>query len=392
MSDGYDHSGHAQNRGHQQGRAPHPGHPYGYGDGQQNPYAQPVPPQQSPYAQPVPPVGGAGFPGPAPRRSRTAVLAQFLLQWFYAPLWILALVALFALLLFGGGGGPSGPDSDGWLKVNRSFIPPRRLRAELTGRPEDWEAYLAPILERRIRRAEAEDGWEPADLGADGVRTARVRLALRFYRGLGAAGVVRLAERHGWSGSAAATDEEHVVVTRRIAPGPVHGPAPHDPPAAPGTPWGPQSSRFALVLPFMLLLQLGYAPVYGLTTFWVRRSDPEYWSNWGARWMVGPRAIWPELTGSSTSWDRHVRRILERDVTKELAKLPDGYNRGADGGFLRRVRVDLATYRGVGAHHVLRVAAGTGWQLDPSYPPRPDVSVRLCRPDRTPAPEPARAG
>ena len=373
MSDGY---------GGQNGYNSQNGQQQAYGQG--NPYAPPAQQQQT-YAPPAPEAGGAGLPGPAPRRSRAGVLLQFLLQWFYAPLWILALVGLFALLLFAGGGGPSGPDSDGWLKVNRSFLPPRRLRAELTGRPEDWEAYLAPILDRRIRRAEAEDGWEPADLGADGVRTARVRLALRFYRGLGAAGVVRLAERHGWSGFAGGTDEEHVTVSRRIAPPPVHGPAPHDAPAAPGTPWGPRPSRFVPALPFILLLQLVYAPVYGLTTVWVHRSDPEYWSNWGARWMVGPRAIWPEATGSAASWDRHVRRILERDVTKELAKLPGEYHRGPDGEFLRRVRVDLATYRGAGAHHVLRVAAETGWQLDPSYPPRPDVSVRLCRPDRTPA-------
>lgn len=105
------------------GAPPPPQYPYGRASYQQNPYAQPVPPPQpypprQPYpspAQPQPASGPpGGFPGPAPRRSRLVVLTQFLLQWIYAPLWILGLVLLFVLLILADNvGGGSGPSSDG---------------------------------------------------------------------------------------------------------------------------------------------------------------------------------------------------------------------------------------------------------------------------------------
>ncbi|MFI5645068.1 hypothetical protein [Kitasatospora sp. NPDC051705] len=396
---------------------PYPQNPYGRGPAPQNPYARPVPPQAHPYpappgaaqphhsAQPDPvapqaptpqapspppvPAGAEAFPGPGPRRGRIAVLLQFTLQWIYAPLWIAALVALFALLLWSGSSGPSGPDSDGWLKVNRAFIPPRRLKAELTGRPEDWERYVAPILARRIAAAEAEHaaggGTPLPDLG----RAVHTEFAVRLYRGLGAAGLVRLAERHGWHGVPVHSDPGHVRLTRRFpAPTGVRAPAPHDPPAAPGTPWGPQPTRFAPLLPVMFLLQFVYVPVLGvlsLLAFWVKHPEPDHWDRWGARWAVGPRAFWPEFTNGRAAWDRHIRRVLDRAVQRELAQPAESY-RGVtapDGTFLRRIRVNRATYRGAGAHHVLRLAAEQGWTLDPTYLPDPTNSVRLSRPDHT---------
>ncbi|MGW3228178.1 hypothetical protein [Kitasatospora sp. NPDC001095] len=380
--------------------APPPQYPYGQASYRQNPYVQSPspqnPPPQNPYAQPVPPSqpyppqqphGSApprpasglpgGFPGPAPRRGRAAVLTQFLLQWIYAPLWILGLVLLFVLLIFADNvGGGAGPSSDGWLKVNRSFLPPRRLRAELTGRPEDWERYVAPILARRIAAAEAAyaagDGEVQADLG----RVVRVGLALRLYRGLGAAGVVRLAERHGWHGVTAGTDAGHVRLARHFpAPAVPNAPTPQDPPAAPGTPWGPQPVRFAPLLPFVLLLQIVYVPVYGLLTCWVSRPEPDYWDRWGARWTVGPRAFRAEFTNSPAAWDRHIRRILDRDTKRisTAARTPDGPR-------VDRVHLKRATYRGAGAHRALCLAAEQGWTLDPAYAPDPANSLRLTRP------------
>ncbi|SOB83055.1 hypothetical protein [Streptomyces sp. 1331.2] len=397
------------------------GYGYGYGHGApppQNPYAQPVP--QNPYAQPVapphpyaapqpyaasqpyaaqppypeaqfappsaqaaplaqpaPPAPGAAFPGPAPRRGRLAVLLQFLLQWIYAPLWILGLVLLFAVLLLADYSG-SGPSSDGWLKVNRTFLPPRRLRAELTGRPEDWERYLTPILRRRIEAAEAAHAAGGGEVQADLGREVSVGLAVRLYRGLGADGVVRLAERHGWQGSLSGTDAEQVRLVRRFpAPAGLNAPSPQDPPAAPGTPWGPQPTRPALLLPFVFLLQILYVPVYGLLTFWVSRPEPDYWERWGARWTVGPRAFRAEFTDSPAAWDRHIRRILARDTARK-----DGSNgppTGPGGTRLRRIRLNRATYRGAGAHQALRIAAEQGWTLDPAYTPDPANSLRLCR-------------
>ncbi|WP_030255909.1 MULTISPECIES: hypothetical protein [Streptomyces] len=383
----------------------------------QNPYAQPVPPQsyappapqnpyaqpasQNPYAQPAspqpytatqhspatqqpypagqfaaPPAPG-GFPGPAPRRSRPAVLLQFLLQWVYAPLWILGLVLLFAVLILAdySGGGPS---SDGWLKVHRTFLPPRRLRAELTGRPEDWERYVTPILRRRIEAAEASHAAGGGEVQADLGREVSVGLAVRLYRGLGADGVVRLAERYGWQGVPSGSDAEHVRLVRRFpAPTGLAAPSPQDPPAAPGTPWGPQPTRSALLLPFVFLFQILYVPVYGLLTFWVSRPEPDYWERWGARWTVGPRAFRAEFTGSPAAWERHIRRILARDTARK-----DGSHRPptAPGGtHPRRIRLNRATYRGAGAHQALRIAAEQGWALDPAYTPDPVNSLRLCR-------------
>ncbi|WP_316522519.1 hypothetical protein [Kitasatospora brasiliensis] len=368
-------------------RNPYAQAPYG-----QNPYAQPVPapppppppPHPSAYPSPRP---EAGFPGPAPRRNRLVVLLQFLLQWIYAPLWILALVAFFVILILADNvGGGSGPSSDGWLKVNRSFIPPRRLRAELTGRPEHWERYVTPILARRIAAAEAAHAAGDGELRADHGRVVKVGLPLRLYRGLGAAGVVRLAERHGWHGSASGTDAEHVRIARHFpAPAALNAPSPQDPPAPPGTPWGPQPVRFAPLLPFVFLLQIVYVPVYGLLTFWVSRPEPDYWDRWGARWTVGPRAFRAEFTNSPAAWDRHIHRILDRDATRELARPATSYRGLAapDGSFLRRVHLKRATYRGAGAHHALRLAAAQGWTLDPAYTPDPANSLRLCRPDHS---------
>ncbi|GAA2817590.1 hypothetical protein RMN57_19365 [Kitasatospora sp. CM 4170] len=378
-----------------------------------NPYAQPLPPQPipsqaAPVAQPAPaqqpapahrptpapqhpaPVGAGGpighYPGPAPRRNPVAVLLQFTLQWIYAPLWIAALVALFALLLWSGGGGPSAPNSDAWLKVNRTFIPPRRLKAELTGKPEDWERYVTPILERRIRDAEQKHAFGAGDVAEDFSRVMHVKLAVRLYRGLGAAGVVRIAERYGWHGGA--SDEGRVRVRRVFpAPAPVAVPGPLDPPAAPGTPWGPQPSRPAVLLPFMLVLQIAYVPlcgVLGLLLFWGRHARPDYWDRWGARWAVGPRAFWAELTGSSAAWDRHIRRILKPDRGAPRKKADEP---GVPSPVIRavvpaRTRVNLATYRGAGAQEVLRIAAEQGWVLDPAYTPEPEACVRLYKPHR----------
>ncbi|MEU1287784.1 hypothetical protein [Kitasatospora sp. NPDC005856] len=380
------------------GQAPYGRNPYG-----ENPYARPVPPPQPYPAQPPhpahpaqpphpaqqatpahpaprPPYGAArpgGFPGPAPRRNRAAVLLQFLLQWIYAPLWVLGLVLLFVVLVFADYNG-SGPSSDGWLKVNRSFVPPRRLRAELSGRPEHWERYVAPILARRTAAAEAAHAAGGGEVQADLGRVVQVRLPLRLYRGLGADGVVRLAERHGWRGVASGTDAGHVRLARHFpAPATLNAPSPQDPPAAPGSPWGPQPVRFAPLLPFVFLLQILYVPVYGLLTCWVSRPEPDHWERWGARWTVGPRAFRAEFTDSPAAWDRHIRRILERDTNRIRAAA----TRTSGTTPVHRIQLNRATYRGAGAHRALRLAAEHGWTLDPAYTPDPANSLRLTRSD-----------
>ncbi|WBP87979.1 hypothetical protein [Kitasatospora cathayae] len=397
MTNGQEHPG-ATGYGGAPQRNPYAQNPYAQQApyGRQNPYAQPVP-QQQPYWAPQPPGSQPPYPaarfaapqqpgalpGPLPRRNRPVVLVQFLLQWIYAPLWILGLVVVLAAAIFSDYGG-DGPSSDGWLRVNRSFIPPRRLRAELSGRPEDWERYVTPVLERRIAAAEASHAAGGGVMQLDLSREVSAELAVRLYRGLGAEGVFRVAERFGWQGEPSGTTAERVRLVRRFpAPTAVSAPSPQDPPAAPGTPWGPQPGRFGPLLPVIFLLQIVYVPVYGLLTFWVDRPEPDYWERWGARWTVGPRAFRAEFTGSPAAWDRHVRRILKREATRELGRTADSYGRllAPDGAFLRRIQLHRATYRGAGAHQALRIAAQQGWTLDPAFTPDPANSLRLCRPD-----------
>ncbi|KJS63142.1 hypothetical protein [Streptomyces rubellomurinus] len=387
-----------------------PGGAEGYGAApRHDPYGQPVPPQpvpNNPYAQPygqqpyVPPQfaapqfaappgaaqprpphpgGPSGPAGPLPRRNRALVLLQFVLQWIYAPLWILGLVLVFLLVIVAalGNANIDGPSSDGWLRVNRSFIPPRRLRAELSGRPEVWERYVTPILARRIAAAEAKYAAGDGTVLPDHGREVRIELAARLYRGLGAVGVIRLAERYGWRGADSGADREHVRLARAFpAPAAVPAPSPQDPPAAPGTPWGPQPVRFAPLLPLIAVAQLVYVPVFGLLTCWVSHPEPDWWDRWGARWTVGPRAFRAEFTNSPAAWERHVRRILKR-----YAKAPaPAAGTVPNPGTLQRIRLNRATYRGIGAQQALRIAAEQGWAVDPAYLPDPAHSLRLARP------------
>ncbi|MGA5816908.1 hypothetical protein ACPC54_03455 [Kitasatospora sp. NPDC094028] len=376
-----------------------PGGAEGYGAApRHNPYAQPVP--NNPYAQPVPPqpygqqsyvppqfdappdprpARPGGFPGPLPRRNRALVLLQFVLQWIYAPLWILGLVLVFVVVLIAAvadAASIDGPSSDGWLRVNRSFIPPRRLRAELSGRPEVWERYVTPVLARRIAAAEARYAAGDGTVLPDHGREVRVELAVRLYRGLGAAGVVRLAERHGWRGVESGADPQHVRLARAFPAPAVPPPSPQDPPAAPGTPWGPQPVRFAPLLPLIAVAQLLYVPVFGVLTCWVSHPEPDWWDRWGARWTVGPRAFRAEFTNSPAAWERHVRRILKRH-----AKAPDRpAGTAPDPAALQRIRLSRATYRGIGAQRALRIAAEQGWRVDPAYLPDPAHNLHLARP------------
>ncbi|MFE5580262.1 hypothetical protein [Kitasatospora sp. NPDC056531] len=84
---------------------------------------------------------------------------------------------------------------------------PAPRTGELTGRPEDWERYATPVPKRRIAAAEA---THPAggDVQLDLSREVSVGLVVRLYRGLGAAGVIRVAERLGWQGAQSGTTAE----------------------------------------------------------------------------------------------------------------------------------------------------------------------------------------
>ncbi|BDM72710.1 hypothetical protein HEK616_61970 [Streptomyces nigrescens] len=301
---------------------------------------------------PPPPRPGPGA-GPAPRRSRTGLVAQFVLQFVYLPLWVLVAVGLVVLAIWldGAGNANVGPPP-GVFSFSKAALSWRRLRIEWRGRAEDWAPFTEELLRGRFAKAEENSGWAPALLPPSGVRRATTQLPLRHYRGLGAGGVEQLARRHGWSVDwtrhRAGTEKVHLF---RLLPPPVHTgvPDPCGPPVPPGAPWGPLPARLA-----MPLLTFVFLP--RLRTLELRR-DPE-------------------------AYAAHLRRYLAKRFATELARDRRAhYTADDDGRILRRVAVSSRHYRAAGAQAVLRVAAEQGWRLDHSYRTEPERTVRLCRPD-----------
>ncbi|UZJ29928.1 hypothetical protein [Streptomyces endophytica] len=300
-----------------------------------------------------PPQGPGRGAGPAPRRSRTGLVAQFVLQFVYLPLWVLVAVGLVVLAIWldGAGNANVGPPP-GVFSFSKAALSWRRLRIEWHGRAEDWAPFTEELLRERFAKAEENSGWAPALLPPSGVRRATAQLPLRHYRGLGAGGVEQLARRHGWSVDwsrhRAGTQKVHLF---RLLPPPAHTgvPDPHGPPAPPGAPWGPLPARLA-----MPLLTFVFLP--RLRTLELRR-DPE-------------------------AYAAPLRKYLAKRFATEQARDRRGhYTADDDGRILRRVTVSSRHYRAAGAQTVLRVAAEQGWRLDHSYRTEPERTVRLCRPD-----------
>lgn len=289
----------------------------------------------------------------APRRSRFGLLAQFVLQFLYIPVWALIAAALLVVVLVldadsnANVGLPGG--MFGFVKTGISW---RRMRAEWSGRAESWAPFTDARLAEAFAKAEKDSGWSVTELPPSGVRKARCELPVRHYRGLDSTGLGRLAEQRGWSLDRDATKSpaETAHFFRLIPPPPHVGvPDPYAPAPRPGAPWGPLPRRFAMpLLTFVFMPRL--------------------------------RAL--ELRGSADAYLAHLRTYLPRQISSENAKSPGkGYLTDGSGGILRRVEVRIWHYRGAGAHAVLRVAAEQGWRIDHSFPARPDGPVHLCSPD-----------
>ncbi len=348
--------------------APGPAQPYQQpaGPAAHQPYRQPYgyPDPQAPWQpdrkQPARPdpraAAGHGF-GPAPRRSRIGLLAQFVLQFVYIPVWVLLAVGVLVLAIWADSAGNAnvGP-SEGMFRFSTAAISWRRLRAEWSGRAESWAPFTDSLLAESFAKAEKSSGWEPAKLPPDGVRRAVCDLPVRHYRGLDSAAMEQLAGRRGWSVDRenAKDPADRLPFVRLIPPPPLTGvPDPYGPPPAPGAPWGPLPRR----------------PAVPLSTF-----------------VFLPRLRSLELRGSQDAYLAHLREHLPALFRTELARDPGkGYLADGEGRILRRVSVRSWHHRGIGAHAVLRVAAEQGWRIDPSYPARPDGTVHLCHVDtRTP--------
>ncbi|GGU70165.1 hypothetical protein GCM10010211_39770 [Streptomyces albospinus] len=291
--------------------------------------------------------------GPAPRRSRVGLVAQFVLQFLYIPLWALIAICLtvLAIAIDADSNASVGPPAIAFGFV-RAGISWRRLRVEWSGRPEDWEPFTEPLLKDRIGKGERNSGWGAAELLPSGVRRATASIELRYFRGLGPGRVDRMAQQYGW-----AVDwdnyrpaSENLPLFRMMPPPEQHGvPAPNSPSPAPGAPWGP--------LPCRVLMPL--------LTF-----------------VFMPRVRSLELRRSPDAYVAHLRTHLAEKFRTELARDPSkGYKADEWGRILRRVGVNTWHFRGAGAHAVLRVAAEHGWQLDHSYPADPVGELHLCRPN-----------
>ncbi|KUL37889.1 hypothetical protein ADL22_19820 [Streptomyces sp. NRRL F-4489] len=319
--------------------------------------AAPVPPPPSLHkpalgTRPEPEAKPKPDPGPGPRRSRTGLVAQFVLQFLYIPLWALIAIGLtvLAIWLDANSSANVGPPQVAFAFV-RTGISWRRLRAEWGGRPEDWRPFTEPLLAERFAKAEKSSGWLPADLPPSGVRRATATLARSHSRGLGAAGVDELARRYGWAVDWDRFTSADEVPLFRLLPPPAHQgvPDPYGPPPAPGAPWGPLRCR--VLMPLLTFVFL-------------------------------PRVRALELRRSADAYLAHLRTRLPALFAAELARDPaKGYRRDEYGRILRRVTVRTWHHRGAGAHAVLRVAAEHGWQLDHGYPADPRGELHLCRLD-----------
>lgn len=285
-------------------------------------------------------------PGPAPRRGRTGLIAQFVLQFAYLPVWGVLVALLTVLAVF----------SDSNASFDLPRMPPaiswRRLRCEWSGRADAWAPFTESLLQKRFPEAERTSGWAASKLPPSGVRRAVAELPVRHYRGLAPAQVDQLARRHGWSLDwRASSPRTQLSFERFIPPAPLVGiPDPFGPPPPPGTPWGP--------LPCRVLLPL-------LT------------------YVLMPRLRGLELRRNPAAYLDHLRAHLPGLFTKELAKSPGGSHYVPDefGRIMRRVTVHPNRFRAAGPLAVLRIASEHGWYLDPAYPAAPAGRLHLCRLD-----------
>jgi hypothetical protein len=286
----------------------------------------------------------AATAGPAPRRNRVGLLLQFVLQFVYIPLWVLLLVALIVFYIWSDANGDL-PGGDGLLSVGSTAISWRRFLAEWTGDPRRWEQLAGPLLEKAFAQAEKNGGWEAAKLPPTGIRRVTAQLPVRHYRGLAPARLEGLVRQRGWSvdWERSRKPERELHFFRLMPP-----PAP--PTALTGPGWDPMPAR--LLVP---LLTLPLLP--RVRTLELRRDAAAYRGHLAAR------------------LDARCRAELARPA-KRRSYCPDEH-----GTILRRVQITVPHYRLLGAREALRLAEERGWQLDTTYPARPENSLRVCRPD-----------
>ncbi|SNT54907.1 hypothetical protein SAMN05216252_13835 [Actinacidiphila glaucinigra] len=138
----------------------------------------------------------------APRRNRPGLLAQFVLQWFWLPVWAAVALAL-GLLVALASAGFNPPLA--WLNPWRAVLTWPRFRLEWAGDPARWDAYATERIRARIADAERRPAAHRAH-GADGAAVLAVTVPARLFRGVGPDRAAAVAE--GWTAEVRGTGRD----------------------------------------------------------------------------------------------------------------------------------------------------------------------------------------
>ncbi|MEU1622554.1 hypothetical protein ABZ479_35330 [Streptomyces sp. NPDC005722] len=154
------------------------------------------------------------------RRSRTGLLLQFVLQWFWLPVWA-ALAAALGVLAALASAGLNPPLK--WLNPWLGVLTWPRLRIEWAWDAAAWEAYATEKIHGRIDRAEGHPAAYKSGTAADGGLELAVTVPARLFRGVGQERAKAMAGARGWSAEARSTGREQwspgaLRLTRTVGP------------------------------------------------------------------------------------------------------------------------------------------------------------------------------
>ncbi|MFG2306079.1 hypothetical protein [Actinacidiphila glaucinigra] len=138
----------------------------------------------------------------ASRRNRPGLLAQFVLQWLWPPVWAAVALAL-GLLTALAPAGLSPPLA--WLNPWRAVLTWPRFRLEWAADPAGWDAYATGRIRARIAAAERRPAAHRAR-DADGAPVLAVTVPARLFRGVGPDRAAAVAE--GWTAEVRGTGRE----------------------------------------------------------------------------------------------------------------------------------------------------------------------------------------
>ncbi|MFE0631985.1 hypothetical protein ACFW3D_34170 [Streptomyces sp. NPDC058864] len=140
----------------------------------------------------------------APPRSRPGLLAQFVLQWFWLPVWGAVALALGLVVALASAG--FDPPL-GWLNPWRGALTWPRFRLEWAADPARWDAYATERIRTRTASAERRPAAHRAR-AADGADVLAVTVPARLFRGVGPDRAAAVAAAEGWTAEVRGTGRE----------------------------------------------------------------------------------------------------------------------------------------------------------------------------------------